>query len=119
MFLGIQMPKMAVFRPPNQTLGLTHCKCDSPKHPSKTFIHGETIGMADRLKEQINAYCAENKISGVIRVTKNDRVMLQYAIGFADAKNKTPFTDKSIYTAFYGDSDEMNETPEMDKGYIR
>ncbi len=30
MFLDILMSKMAVFRPPNQTPGLTHCKCDSP-----------------------------------------------------------------------------------------
>ena len=42
MFLGIQMPKMAVFRPPNQTLGLTHCKCDSPTPSlfSKIFEKG-------------------------------------------------------------------------------
>ena len=37
MFLGIFMPKMVVFIPPNQTPGLVHCKCDSPKPYLKNF----------------------------------------------------------------------------------
>lgn len=53
-----------------------------------------------KLDEDISAYCAENQIFGIIRITHKDKVIFEKNIGYADIKNQTPFTKDSMFS-FY------------------
>lgn len=52
------------------------------------------------LKKQIEKYCEENHISGVLRVTLKDKIVYEQNIGFSDFENRIPFDDNSMFT-FY------------------
>jgi len=52
------------------------------------------------LQNAITAYCSDNHISGVIRVTIRGNVDYEQYIGFADFEQKIPFDKNSMFT-FY------------------
>ncbi len=52
------------------------------------------------LKEQIDNYCKDNKISGILRITVKENVILEQTFGFADINNNTPISEYSMFT-FY------------------
>ena len=52
------------------------------------------------LDKNIEQYCLENQISGVLRVTVKDKIVYEKAIGYADYENKIPFDSNSMFT-FY------------------
>ena len=54
----------------------------------------------NNLDKKIDKYCAENSISGVLRVTIKNNIVYQKAVGYADFENKIPFDDNSMFT-FY------------------
>lgn len=53
-----------------------------------------------RLDAKIDAYAAAEGFSGMIRVTRGDRVLYEKAVGYADVEKKTAFSRDSIF-AFY------------------
>lgn len=53
-----------------------------------------------KLQKQISEYCDTNYISGILRVTVCDEIKYEQSIGFADIKNKTPFTNDSMFTIY-------------------
>ena len=63
----------------------------------ETKSSGADIGALDA---RLRAYCEENKIFGVLRVTQNDRVLYRGQFGYANLKDRTPFTEKSMFS-FY------------------
>lgn len=52
------------------------------------------------LREKLSAYCEENRIFGVLRVTHHDRIVWQQSFGYADIQTKEPFDGTSMFT-FY------------------
>lgn len=52
------------------------------------------------LREKLSAYCEENRIFGVLRVTHRDRIVWQQSFGYADIQTKEPFDSTSMFT-FY------------------
>ncbi|MBQ5840391.1 MAG: beta-lactamase family protein, partial [Clostridia bacterium] len=53
-----------------------------------------------KLREQIAAYCRENGIGGMLRITIKDQIVYEQTVGFANAADKTPFTKDSIFTLY-------------------
>ena len=53
-----------------------------------------------KLKNQIDEYCVNNKIFGVVRVTVKDDIVFEQSMGYADLENKIPFSKDSMFT-FY------------------
>lgn len=52
------------------------------------------------LRERIHAYCRENAIFGVLRVTVWDETVLRMQMGYADREAETPFFDGSMFTLY-------------------
>ena len=52
------------------------------------------------LKGKIIAYCEENSIFGMIRVTVRGEVKFSLSVGYADITEKKPFSEKSVFS-FY------------------
>ena len=52
------------------------------------------------LEQKLNSYCSENKIFGVLRVTKKDEILLNMSFGYANLEEKTEFTEKSMFTLY-------------------
>ena len=53
-----------------------------------------------KLDGDISAYCAENQIFGMIRITHNDNIIFEKNVGYANIEKKTHFTNNSIFS-FY------------------
>ena len=56
--------------------------------------------MFTQMDRKIEAYCKEQHISGVLRMTVRDQVLYRKAIGWADWEKQTPFSEKSMFS-FY------------------
>ncbi len=54
----------------------------------------------EKLRERIAAYCEENHISGMLRITLKDRVLLEAAFGYADHVAKIPFCAQSMFSLY-------------------
>ena len=52
------------------------------------------------LDEEIDEYCAEKKIFGVMRITIKDKVVFKKNIGYANIETQEPYTEKSMFS-FY------------------
>ena len=53
-----------------------------------------------KLEQELNSYCSENKIFGILRVTEKDEILLNMSFGYANIENKTEFTDSSMFTLY-------------------
>ena len=53
-----------------------------------------------RLKAMLSEYCEKNRLSGVVRVTQKDQILLDASFGYADRERQLPFTDASIFTLY-------------------
>lgn len=54
----------------------------------------------DELDRKVDAYCGENRISGMLRVTVKDQILWERSVGFADQESRTPFCKDSVFS-FY------------------
>ena len=54
----------------------------------------------DELNRKIDAYCGENRISGMLRVTVKDQILWQRNVGFADLESRTPFCRDSAFNLY-------------------
>lgn len=54
----------------------------------------------DELRLDIEKYCSENSISGVIRVTVGGRIEYTQNIGYADFENKIEFDENSMFSLY-------------------
>lgn len=54
----------------------------------------------DELDRKIDAYCGENRISGMLRVTVKDQILWQRNVGFADLESRTPFCRDSAFNLY-------------------
>lgn len=52
------------------------------------------------LREKVEAYCRENSIWGVLRVTQRGEIIHEQRMGFADREKELPFDGNSMFT-FY------------------
>jgi len=52
------------------------------------------------LEQKIADYCRDNHIWGVLRVTRQERILHEQKLGFADREKGIPFDEKSMFT-FY------------------
>ena len=53
-----------------------------------------------KLEQKIEAYCGENHISGVLRVTRQGKIVHAQKMGFADYEQRLPFAENAMFT-FY------------------
>ena len=54
----------------------------------------------EALKEELTNYCRENQISGVLRITHRDQILLDSQWGWADRARQLPFTADSMFTLY-------------------
>ena len=52
------------------------------------------------LDQQLQQYCEENAIMGMLRITYRDHVVFRRNIGWADLETRTPFTEQTVFS-FY------------------
>ncbi len=55
------------------------------------------MGRIDDLREELDRYFAAHELSGMLRVTQRDRVLLRYQHGYADRETGEPFTEASRF----------------------
>lgn len=53
-----------------------------------------------RLKAMLSEYCEKNRLSGVVRVTQKDQILLDAGFGYADRERQLSFTDASVFTLY-------------------
>lgn len=53
-----------------------------------------------QLEAMLSAYCEKNRLSGVVRVTQKDQILLDASFGYADRERQLPFTDTSVFTLY-------------------
>ena len=52
------------------------------------------------LDRRVDAYCAENRISGMLRVTRQGEILWRRSVGFADPVSRAAFSEASMFS-FY------------------
>lgn len=52
------------------------------------------------LSAQVEAYCREQQIMGVLRVADRDEVLVRLAVGYADLSAKTPLRNDAVFTLY-------------------
>ena len=53
-----------------------------------------------QLEAMLSEYCEKNRLSGVVRVTQKDHILLDASFGYADHEKKLPFTKESVFTLY-------------------
>ena len=61
------------------------------------MISGEKI---TALREALNVYCKKERIFGVLRITQDDKILLEQNFGYADLEAKRPFTKDSLFSLY-------------------
>ncbi len=59
-----------------------------------------TDAALDALRREITAYCEENQIFGMLRITEKDRILLEANMGYANVEKKEPFDARSAFTLY-------------------
>lgn len=52
------------------------------------------------LSQQLQAFCDENQMYGMLRITCKDQILHEQAFGYADREKQTPFTKDSLFTLY-------------------
>ena len=53
-----------------------------------------------RLEAMLFEYCEKNRLSGVVRVTQKDQILLDAGFGYANREQQIPFTADSVFTLY-------------------